>query len=161
MTSPVSVSRRFATVLLVDDDGRVLLQERDEHAPRAANLWGMVGGHVEEDEDFDTAVYRELAEETGLELPAGSLRLWREEDFFYPDGYGGRYRVYVGRVGLTDEDIVVGEGRQIVFVEPERIPTLALAGSSHHFVVPFVSAPVYEALRAEPPVTPLPPRAGD
>lgn len=98
MTAPMPGSRRFATVLLVDDDGRVLLQERDQDAPRAANLWGMVGGHVEEGEDLDAAVYRELAEETG---------------------------------------------------------------SSHHFVVPLASAPVCAALRAEPPVTPLSPRAGD
>ena len=34
--------------------GHVLLQHRDEHAPRAANQWGMVGGHVEHGEDFDS-----------------------------------------------------------------------------------------------------------
>ena len=46
--------------------GRVLLQHRDEHAPRAANQWGMVGGHVEHGEDFDIAVHREILEETGI-----------------------------------------------------------------------------------------------
>lgn len=149
------MTRRFATALLVDDRGWVLLQERDDEAPRAANLWGMVGGHVEDDEDFDTAVYRELEEETGIALPPGSLRLYREDDFRYPDGYGGHYRVYAARVSLRDEDVVVGEGRQIVFVDPARIADLALAGSSLHFVVPFPASPIYAALRAEPPVTPL------
>lgn len=37
----------LAAVLLVDRRGWVLLQERDEHAPVAANQWGLVGGHVE------------------------------------------------------------------------------------------------------------------
>ena len=44
---------RIAVVFLVDARGHVLLQHRDEHAPRAANQWGMVGGHVEDGEDFD------------------------------------------------------------------------------------------------------------
>src|SRR4051812_49609084 len=69
---------RLSVILLVDARGRVLLQERDEHAPRAAGQWGLVGGHVEDGEDFETAAYRELAEETGVEL-TGGLRLWRDE----------------------------------------------------------------------------------
>ena len=62
---------RIAVVFLVDARGHVLLQHRDEHAPRAANQWGMVGGHVEPGEDFDTAVHRELLEETGIETAPG------------------------------------------------------------------------------------------
>lgn len=154
-------SGRFATVLLVDDRGWLLLQERDENAPRAANLWGMVGGHVEAGEDFEAAAYRELEEETGVRLPAGSLRLWRNEEFAYPDGFGGRWAVYVARVGLSDADIVLGEGRQIVFVEPGRIAGLPLAGSSVHFVLPFPDSAIYRALRDEPPVTPVSVRPAD
>lgn len=142
------MTARLAVVLLVDPQGRVLLQERDEFAPRAANQWGMVGGHVEDGEDFDPAAYRELAEETGLRLPAGALRLWREEDYTYPDGHRGHYRVYVARVALTDQDIVVGEGRQIVFVDPDRVGTLDLAGSAGHFVPRFLGSDLYRALVA-------------
>ena len=68
----------LAVVLLVDARGWVLLQERDAGAPRAPDQWGMVGGHVEDGEDFEPAAYRELAEETGLELAPGTLRLWRD-----------------------------------------------------------------------------------
>ena len=69
----------IAVVLLVDPRGWVLLQERDADAPRAANQWGMVGGHVEDGEAFEPAAYRELAEETGLALAPGTLQLWRDE----------------------------------------------------------------------------------
>ena len=81
---------RLAVLLLVDRRGWVLLQERDENAPRAANQWGMVGGHVEDGEDFEPAAYRELTEETGIVLPPGALQLWREDAYTYPDGHRGR-----------------------------------------------------------------------
>ena len=139
---------RLAVVLLVDERGWVLLQERDELAPRAANQWGMVGGHVEDDEDFETAVYREVAEETGIDLPAGSLTLWLDAEYTYPDGHRGEYHVYAARVDLTDEDITVGEGRQIVFVDPERIAELDLAGSSEHFLPLFLASELYSTLRS-------------
>ena len=137
----------LAVVLLVDPRGWVLLQERDEGAPRAANQWGMVGGHVEDGEDFEPAAYRELLEETGVALPAGTLRLWRDAEFTYDDGLHGRYHLYAAAVDLTDADIVVGEGRQIVFVDPGVVPTLDLAGSSRHFVPDFLASDLYRSLR--------------
>jgi 8-oxo-dGTP pyrophosphatase MutT (NUDIX family) len=137
----------LAVVLLVDPRGWVLLQERDEDAPSAANQWGMVGGHVEDGEDFEPAAYRELLEETGVSLPPGTLRLWRDAEFTYPDGFRGRYHLYAAPVDLTDADIVVGEGRQIVFVEPAVVPTLDLAPSSRHFVPDFLASDLYRSLR--------------
>jgi 8-oxo-dGTP pyrophosphatase MutT (NUDIX family) len=136
----------IAVVLLVDRRGWVLLQERDAGAPRAANQWGMVGGHVEEGEDFEPAAYRELAEETGLELTAGTLRLWRDAEFTYPDGHRGHYHVYAAPVDVTDADIVVGEGRQIVFVDPALVPGLDLAESSRHFIPEFLASDLYRSL---------------
>jgi 8-oxo-dGTP diphosphatase len=137
----------LAVILLVDSRGWVLLQERDADAPRAANQWGMVGGHVDPGEDFEPAAYRELEEETGLRLPGGTLRLWRDEEFTYPDGHCGRYHVYAAAVDLTDADIVVGEGAQIVFVDPVVVPTLDLAASSRYFIPQFLDSDLYRTLR--------------
>jgi ADP-ribose pyrophosphatase YjhB (NUDIX family) len=141
---------RLAVVLLVDRRGWLLLQERDADAPRAADQWGMVGGHVEEGEDFESAAYRELAEETGLRLAPGRLLLWQDSEFSYPDGHHGRYHLYAAAVDLTDADIVVGEGRQIVFVDPDVVPTLDLAASSRHFVPAFLDSDLYRLMRSNP-----------
>ena len=74
---------RFACVFLVDPQGRLLLQERDEHPVIDPEKWGLVGGHVDEGEDVDSAAYRELLEETGVRLPAGTLRPWRAIEVFH------------------------------------------------------------------------------
>ena len=136
---------RFACVLLVDERGWVLLQERDEKAPLSPDVWGMPGGHVEDGEAFEDAAYRELREETGLVLRRGHLYLWRDEAQPYVEGGElARYHVYVARVdGVTDADIVVGEGRQIVFVDPSTIDGLALAPTADHFVRGFLDSSTY------------------
>lgn len=56
------------SLLLQDEQGRVLLQQRGDDG-----LWGTPGGGVEAGEDFLTAARRELHEETGLGCP---LELW-------------------------------------------------------------------------------------
>lgn len=137
---------RLAVIFLIDRRGHVLLMERDEHAPLSPNKWGMVGGHVEEGEAFEPAAYRELAEETGLTLAPGSLELWRDEEFRYTTGHGGHYNVFVGAVDLTDDDIVVGEGRQIVFVDPARFGELDMAESCEHFCAELLVSDIYRPL---------------
>ena len=137
---------RIAVVFLVDARGHVLLQHRDEHAPRAANQWGMVGGHVEDGEDYDEAMRREILEETGIEIAAEDLVLWQATEFDYSDGHHSDYRVYAGRVDLTDDDIVLGEGRAIVFVDPAATPALDKAESCAHFLPLFLTSDLYRRL---------------
>lgn len=142
---PVGAAR-LAVVYLVDPRGWVLLQERDSEAPRAPDQWGMVGGHVEDGEEPEVAAYRELAEETGISLPDGALSLWTVADFTYPDGHAGRYWILVGQTELTDADIVVGEGRRIVFVDPATTGDLDLAPSTAHFLPQFLASAQYRSL---------------
>jgi 8-oxo-dGTP diphosphatase len=148
-THAASVARmhRFACTLLVDSRGWVLLQERDEHPVIDPEKWGLVGGHVEDGEEFEPAAYRELEEETGVALPDGTLRRWRELEVFHA-AYGtlDTTRVWYAASELTDADIVLGEGRRIVFVEPSRARALPLTASASVVLPDFLDSPEYREL---------------
>lgn len=138
---------RFASVLLVDGRGWVLLQERDEHPVIDPERWGLVGGHVDAGEDFEAAAYRELEEETGIRLARGELTLWQDTEVFH-EAYGtvDAVQVWVARTTLSDADIVVGEGRRIVFVEPDRARALDLTASAARVVPEFLASATYGEL---------------
>ena len=142
--------RRVSAILLVDEQGRLLLQERDSAAPVAPDKWGMVGGQVEDGEDFETAAYRELEEETGIRLAPPALRLWRDERYVDPHDpdEASHCRLWTAATTLTDADIVVGEGRQIVFVDAAEVPRLDRGPSCAHFTDAFLASPEYAALAA-------------
>lgn len=61
---PVNRPASLGAVALIEQDGKVLLEERSD-----CGLWGFVGGKVE-DETVTQALHREVREETGLELAA-------------------------------------------------------------------------------------------
>lgn len=138
---------RFAVVLLVDGHGRLLMQERDEFPEIDPERWGLVGGHVDAGEGFEDAAYRELAEETGIRLERGTLALWRTFEVFHQvyDSLD-EVQVWVASTRLADADIVVGEGRQIVFVEPRAVRTLDLTVSAALIVPEFLSSATYREL---------------
>jgi len=61
---------RCVGAIVHDADGRLLLIRRGQEP--ALGLWSLPGGRVEPGEDDATAVIREVAEETGLVVEAGT-----------------------------------------------------------------------------------------
>jgi 8-oxo-dGTP diphosphatase len=141
------LSHLFAGIVLVDRRGRILLQERDEFPAIDPEKWGLVGGHVDDGEDVEAAAYRELLEETGVWLSPGTLQPWRTIQVFHA-AYGSddRMHVYAASTALTDADIVCGEGRQIVFVEPAAARSLDLTASASIVVPAFLDSPLYASM---------------
>lgn len=73
-----------ACVIVLDDDGRVLLHRRAD-----SGAWDIMGGAMEPGETFEQTARRELREETGLEAGALSLlQVYSGPAFFhrYPNG---------------------------------------------------------------------------
>lgn len=123
-------SYEVALVLLVDPSGAVLLQHRDEHTPVSPNQWSLPGGRIEAGETPQEAARRELLEETGL--TAGELHLLWSGPRPYEEGFPHTVTVHVFR-GATDarqQDVVLGEGRAMVFVPRDEVLDRELAVSS-------------------------------
>ena len=139
--------RRFASILLVDPRGWVLLQERDEHPVIDPGRWGFVGGHVDREEDPDAAAYRELLEETGLRVDPPGLELWQEISIYHAayESFDDVF-VYTAATTATDGDVVLGEGRQIVFVDPATVDELPLTAAATRILPEFLASDRYREL---------------
>jgi 8-oxo-dGTP diphosphatase len=137
---------RFSSVVLVDERGWLLLQERDEHPVIDPERWGFPGGGVEPGESYEQAAYRELAEETGIEMRSG-LELFGTFDVHHEhSGSDDEFTLWAGTTDATDADIRCGEGRQIVFVDPERARGLDLTAAAAIVMPLFLASDLYRRL---------------
>ena len=118
MTSPILA---VGAVAVVDDR---LLMVRRGHGP-AAGEWSVPGGRVEADELLESAVVREVAEETGLDVVVDELLGWVER--FHIDDH---YVILDFRVTVLDPDRVLQAGDDAA--EAAWIP---LADLAEHTVV--------------------------
>jgi 8-oxo-dGTP diphosphatase len=126
-------------VLLVDQQGRLLMQHRTADAPIAPGRWGLPGGHVEHAEDPLAAAHRELLEETAL--TADRLELWWRGTV--PGRPGADVFAYHGTTTASQDDVVLGEGQAMVFLDPADIMTRRLAATAELLVPAFVRSPEY------------------
>jgi len=145
---PEPDARTFAGVILIDQRGWLLLQERDEHPRIDPETWGLAGGHVESGEDFETAAYRELEEETGVRLAPGDLELFGEFAVDHREAYGtwDQMQAFIAPTDLTDADIDCREGRQIVFVDPAAIGGLPLTKGAAVILPAFLASDLYASM---------------
>lgn len=138
---------RFASVVVVDARGWVLLQERDEHPAIDPEKWGFCGGHLEAGESYDEGAYRELEEETGLRLGVGDLQPVGDFTVFHEHTQtDDAFRLYAVRLDLTDEDVECHEGRRIVFADPGQARRLDLTAAARIALPVFLDSDLYARL---------------
>ncbi len=64
----VQMKTRNVAILLLENDGKILLQKRSMNAKRFAGKWGLFGGGIEEGETPELGLRREISEELNLKL---------------------------------------------------------------------------------------------
>jgi 8-oxo-dGTP pyrophosphatase MutT (NUDIX family)/ketosteroid isomerase-like protein len=105
--SPAWPVRRAAMLLIVTDDGGLLLHQRDDK-PGIPNpgCWAGFGGAVEDGETVEDAVRREVLEETGLRI-ADPVFLTEAVDH---EGDGRTVSLFYSVGGVRPDDIDLREG---------------------------------------------------
>lgn len=69
---------RSTNVFVLNHEGKVLCHQRSLVKERFPGVWCThLGGHVGEDETFETNAHKELGEEAGIHVPASSILAWR------------------------------------------------------------------------------------
>ena len=133
-------------VMLVNSEGRVFVGQRIDN--REGDRWQMPQGGVDEGEDLDAAMLRELGEETGLTADHVEIAGRLDEELYYdlPEElqgklwkgqYVGQRQVwYLARLTGSDADIDLEahdhpEFCEWKWVEPDELPRL---------IVPFKEA---------------------
>lgn len=110
------IARHVVSAILWTDDGRVLLQQRDDKPGlRYAGCWTLFGGSVEEGEDPDAAIFRELAEELELtDQPLTLVERYTCPVRTIPGVVHTTNHVYAGRLARPVETLTLYEGQAMV-----------------------------------------------
>ncbi len=97
--SAITVERRAARAILIDDQGRLLLIKRSK--PGQESYWTTPGGGVQDsDRSIEAALYRELSEELGAQA-VGASEVFQ---FSAPSGVGiAVQHFFVARLTTLDE----------------------------------------------------------
>ncbi len=67
--------RRTVSCWIMNEKGEVLLQKRTANKRRNPNKWAKTGGQVDSGENAEDAIFREVKEELGIEIPKEQIKI--------------------------------------------------------------------------------------
>jgi 8-oxo-dGTP diphosphatase len=122
MQNPI---REIAAAILIDTNGRILLQRRDDKPDiLQPGKVGMFGGHREGDESFIGCVVREVAEEISCLVPAERFQHLLSLDGPDPDrSEGGLKGELFIAYDIPSDELTITEGKLLV-IGPDDISKL-------------------------------------
>ena len=141
-TVPTHVS---AGIILVDEQGRILLEHRsDDPSIMFPGFWGITGGAAQGGESPEEAARREVLEETGLEVEEmRPFRVYQEED-----ASGLRYELHIFHAPLPPGEARPGEGQDLRLFSPPELPQLPLAYNHAEVLAEFLASDAYQGYQS-------------
>jgi 8-oxo-dGTP diphosphatase len=120
-----------AAAALVQSDRRLLIQQRPAGKPMAG-LWELPGGKVEDGEDPEGALIRELREELGIEIRTSDTEAFAFVSHAYETFH---LLMPVFMIRRWDGEIEAREGQNLAWVSAEEI---------RRYPAPEADLPLYE-----------------
>jgi mutator protein MutT len=143
-TQPLQPRAEVAVGLIVAEDGRLLLQHReDKPGLPGANLWGFFGGHIEPGERTEMAFLREMSEELGWRPRHFELFTTREVD---SGGWRLTSHVFAAHLDVSLSLLTLGEGQAMALHTPGAIPATTTT-SVRPVIAEFAASRAYERMR--------------
>ncbi len=133
-----------AVGLIIADDGRLLLQHRDDKPGLpGANLWGFFGGHIEPGERSADAFLREMDEELGWRPRHFEPFATREVD---SGGWHLTSHVFAAHLDAPLSALTLSEGQAMALYAPDAIPATTTP-SVRPVIAEFAASRTYERVR--------------
>jgi 8-oxo-dGTP diphosphatase len=126
---------RIVAALIRDDSGRVLLVRK-----RGTRAFMQPGGKRDGGEDDVAALSREIAEELGCGVLAGSIRSLGEFDAVAANEPGFRVQASLYGVDVTGEIAPSREIDETIWIDPAAPPDIILAPLTRDHVLPLARA---------------------
>jgi 8-oxo-dGTP diphosphatase len=102
--------RKVAAVIFVNNKNEILLLLRDDKPSIPyPNTWGLIGGHTEENETCEQALFREVKEEIGYDI--------ENPEFIgkFNDKSGAIVYAYRSSINKKVEELHLTEGQKLCF----------------------------------------------
>jgi 8-oxo-dGTP pyrophosphatase MutT (NUDIX family) len=155
MSEPRHVPRKIsAGVILVDREGRVLMQLRDDTPGiMFPDHWGLTGGAGHAGETPEKTARREVLEETGIELAKMEpFKAYYFTETKTPGGArrstkpGADYELYLFHApcDAPAEELVCGEGRELRFFSPDEAAGIQIAYNHREVLADFFASSAYD-----------------
>lgn len=117
------MEREQVGIIFRNSKGEILLQHRDKKAPRYPNCWGFFGGRIEEGENQEIALKREVEEE--LKIKIESYYFFKKYDLRDDQGDIREY-FYIAPLNTAIEDLKknLREGKDLKYFSLGKIKEL-------------------------------------
>ncbi len=118
-------------IILVNDAGKVLLQQRSDDVPQPGK-WSLFGGSVEAGETPEQALVREIKEELNYDL------VTFEEFYRMTDVQGEERMWYLGKLNKDISELKLSEGKDFGLFMPREIKNLDLTADTKSIINKFL-----------------------